>query len=118
MTQPFFLIRRASTEDAEGIAKVLDAVAEERIHSAIERAWTAAEQRTYLASLSTREVFHVAITASGQIVGYQSLDLYSPVLSSMAHVGQLGTFLLQEWRGRGVGMALFDATRQFAASTG
>src|SRR5262245_33402493 len=118
MTQPSPLIRRASLEDAEGIARVLDAVAGERIHSAIERAWTAAEQRTYLASLSSREAFHVAITASGHIVGYQSLDLYSPSLSSMAHVGQLGTFLLPEWRRRGVGLALFDATRRFAASTG
>ena len=60
----------------------------------------------------------MAIAASGQVVGYQSLDLYSPSLSSMAHVGQLGTFLLPEWRRRGVGLALFDATRRFAASTG
>ena len=118
MAQLSPLIRRASLDDAEGIAMVLDAVTRERIHSAIERAWTAAEQRTYLASLSTREVFHVAIAATGQIVGYQSLDLYSPSLSSMAHVGQLGTFLLPEWRRRGVGLALFDATRQFAASSG
>jgi RimJ/RimL family protein N-acetyltransferase len=118
MTQPPLLVRRASPEDAEGIARVLDAVAGERIHSAIERAWTAAEQRTYLASLSSREAFHVAITASGQIIGYQSLDRYSPILSSMAHVGQLGTFLLPEWRRRGVGLALFDATRRFAASAG
>jgi RimJ/RimL family protein N-acetyltransferase len=117
MSQPPLLVRRASPEDAEGIARVLDAVARERIHSAIERAWTAAEQRTYLASLSSREAFHVAITAAGQIVGYQSLDLYSPI-SSMAHVGQLGTFLLPEWRRRAVGLALFDATRRFAASTG
>ena len=60
----------------------------------------------------------MAITASGHVVGYQSLDLYSPILSSMAHVGQLGTFLLPEWRRRGVGLALFDATRRFAASSG
>ena len=118
MTHSSLLVRRASLEDAEGIARVLDAVAGERIHSAIERAWTAAEQRTYLASLSTREAFHVAITASGEIVGYQSLDLYSPSLSSMAHVGQLGTFLLAAWRRRGLGLALFDATRRFATSTG
>jgi RimJ/RimL family protein N-acetyltransferase len=117
-TQPSLLIRRASLEDAKGIAGVLDAVARERIHSAIERAWTAEEQRTYLASLSTRETFHVAISESGEIVGYQSLDLYAPSLSSMAHVGQLGTFLLPEWRRRGVGLALFDATKRFAASTG
>ena len=113
-----FQIRPASTEDARGIASVLESVASERIHSAIDRAWTTEEQRSYLESLSGREVFHVATAASGDVIGYQSLDLYSPVLPSMAHVGQLGTFLLPEWRGRGVGQALFNATKRYAASVG
>ena len=34
----------------------------------------------------------------------------------MAHVAQLGTFVLPDWRGRGVGRALFDATRRFAGA--
>jgi RimJ/RimL family protein N-acetyltransferase len=118
MTESAFRIRRASPHDAEGIASVLDAVARERVHSAIERPWTASEQRTYLESLSAREAFHVVTTASGEIVGYQSLDLYAAILPSMAHVGQLGTFLLPDWRGRGVGRALFAATRQFAEAAG
>jgi RimJ/RimL family protein N-acetyltransferase len=118
MTESSIQVRRASPQDADGIAGVLGAVARERVHSAIERPWTATEQRTYLASLSPREAFHVATAASGEIVGYQSLDLYSSVLSSMAHVGALGTFLLPVWRGRGVGRALFTATRQFAEVAG
>jgi len=105
MTELSVHIRRASVDDAEGIARVLEAVVSARVHSAIDRAWTAAEQRRYLAALSTREAFHVAITTSGDVIGYQSLDLYSPALSSMAHVGQLGTFLLPDWRGRGVGQS-------------
>jgi RimJ/RimL family protein N-acetyltransferase len=113
-----FQIRPASIEDAKGIASVLENVVSERIHSAIDRAWTAEEQRSYLESLSGREVFHVATAASGDVIGYQSLDLYSPVLPSMAHVGQLGTFLLPEWRGHGVGQALFNATKRYAASVG
>ena len=36
----------------------------------------------------------------------------------MAHVAQLGTFVSAEWRGRGVGQALFRATSQFAKSAG
>jgi RimJ/RimL family protein N-acetyltransferase len=117
MTESPIQIRRASLQDAEGIARVMEAVAKERIHSAIERAWTVTEQRTYLASLSTREALHVAIAAE-DVIGCQSLDLYSPILSSMAHVGQVGTFLLPTWRRRGVGQALFDATRRFATSVG
>jgi RimJ/RimL family protein N-acetyltransferase len=113
-----FHIRRASADDAPGIANVLGAVVAERAYSAIDRAWPVDDQRTYLASLSSREAFHVAVDPSGAIVGYQSLDLYSSVLPSMAHVGTLGTFLVPDWRGRGVGRALFGATSEFAASAG
>ena len=118
MGKSLFQIRRATVEDAEGVAMVLSRVVSERVHSAIDRAWTADQQRSYLQSLSSREAFQVAIAASGDMIGYQSLDLYSPVLPSMAHVGQLGTFLLPEWRGRGVGQALFHATMRFGASVG
>jgi len=96
----------------------LQHVAAERVHSAIERPWTLEEQRRYLRSLSAREACHVAVTASAQVVGYQSLDLYSSLLTSMAHVAQLGTFLMPEWRRRRVGHALFQETRSFARSSG
>jgi RimJ/RimL family protein N-acetyltransferase len=111
-------IRRATAADSGGIAAVLERVAAERAYSAIERAWTPDEQRRYLESLSPREAFHVAIDVAGTIVGYQSLDRYSTILRSMAHVAQVGTFLLPEWRGRGIGQSLFAATRRFALAAG
>jgi L-amino acid N-acyltransferase YncA len=113
-----FHVRRASAEDAPAIVAVLRGIASERVHSAIERPWTVEEQRRYLTSLSAREAFHVAVAESGEVVGYQSLDLYSPLLTSMAHVGQLGTFLMPGWRRRGAGHALFRETRSFARSSG
>jgi L-amino acid N-acyltransferase YncA len=117
VSPPVFFVRRASVDDAHGITGVLREVVAERVHSAIDRAWTDHEQRTYLASLAPREAFHVAISA-GQTIGYQSLDLYSPTLTSTTHVAQLGTFVISAWRGRGVGQALFQATKQFAESSG
>ncbi|MBM3817597.1 MAG: GNAT family N-acetyltransferase [Acidimicrobiia bacterium] len=111
-------VRRATADDAERIAAVLQAVTAERVHSAIDRPWSVAEQRRYLASLSPRDAFHLAATDTGEVVGYQSLDRYSTVLDSMAHVGQLGTFVLPAWRGRGVGRALFGETTRFAAAAG
>jgi L-amino acid N-acyltransferase YncA len=113
-----FQIRKAVAGDAEGIAAVMHAVVAERVHSAIDRAWTADEERRYLASLSSREAFHVAVADSGQVVGCQSLELYSTVLTTMSHVAQVGTFVLPSWRGRGVGPALFEATRPFAVRAG
>ena len=117
-------IRRASPEDAAGIVAVLEAVAAERIHSAIDTVWTVEQEAGYLQSLSRRESFHVAVdadagdNASTGIVGFQSLDLWSGLLPSMAHVGQVGTFLLPGWRGLGVGRRLWQATEAFAREAG
>jgi aminoglycoside 6'-N-acetyltransferase I len=118
MGSPDFHVRRGTAEDAAGISSVLHAIVQERVYSAIERAWTSDQQRSYLVSRSDREAFHVAMASSGDLIGYQVVDLYSSPLTSMAHVGQLGTYLLPAWRGRGVGRALFRETTQFARSAG
>jgi ribosomal protein S18 acetylase RimI-like enzyme len=107
-------IRRAVPEDATGIAVVLDVVARERIHSAIDRGWPAEEERRYLEALSPREAVHVAVDCAQGIVGLQVLDRWSSTLGSMAHVGQIGTFLRPGWRGRGVGRRLWNMTLAFA----
>jgi ribosomal protein S18 acetylase RimI-like enzyme len=111
-------VRRAVPPDAAGIVKVLEAVTTERIHSAIDQVWTVEQETRYLQSLSPREAFHVAVDAAAGIVGFQSLDLWSSLLPSMAHVGQVGTFLLPEWRGCGIGRQLWTATETFARGAG
>lgn len=111
-------IRRALAADAGAIAVVMAVVTAERVHSAIDRAWTADEQRRYLESLSAREAIHVAVHSASDVVGLQVIDRWSPGLTSMAHVGQVGTFLLPAWRGRGVGRRLWSATTAFAAAAG
>ena len=114
----FLIIRRALPADAGGIAAVLEVIAAERIHSAIDQPWTAAQERHYLESLSPREAIHLAIDNRQGIVGVQTLDVWSPILTSMAHVGQVGTFLLPQWRGRGLGRQLWGATVAFAREAG
>ena len=59
----------------------------------------------------------MAVDAATGIVGFQSLDLWS-TLPSMAHVGQVGTFLLPGWRGLGLGRQLWKATEAFARDAG
>jgi ribosomal protein S18 acetylase RimI-like enzyme len=100
--------------DAADIVAVLEVVVAERMQTAIERAWTVEQEQRYLASLSPREVLHLAVDVTAGVVGFQTLDLWSPLLSSMAHVGQVGTFLLPQWRGRGIGRQLWMETDSFA----
>jgi L-amino acid N-acyltransferase YncA len=107
-------VRPATPEDAPGIVAVLATVIDERVHSAIDRVWSIEQERRYLESLSAREVVHVAVDDNDRIVGIQTLDRWSAVLDSMAHVGQVGTFLLPAWRRRGLGRHLWNATAAFA----
>jgi ribosomal protein S18 acetylase RimI-like enzyme len=107
-------VRRAVPLDAPAIVAVFSVVVGERVHSAIDSVWSVEQERRYLESLSARETIHVAVDGADGIVGLQVLERWSTVLDSMAHVGQVGTFLLPAWRGRGVGRELWKATAVFA----
>lgn len=110
-------VRPATPDDAAAVAAVMQIVVSERAHSAIDRAWSADEERAYLTSLSSREVVHVVTDGALGIVGLQVIDRWSP-LDSMAHVGQVGTFILPSHRRGGLGHALWAATTAFARSAG
>jgi len=109
-----FTIRPAGESDSEGILAVLKVVAAERIYSAIDRPWAVEQERIYLRSLSLREATHIAVAGSGEVIGFQNLDLWATVVHSMRHVGQIGTFLMPAWRRQGVGHTLFGITQAFA----
>lgn len=115
---PDLKVRRAVPEDAAGIVAVLAVVIDERVHSAIDRVWSVEQEQRYLESLSAREAIHVVVDGANHILGLQTLDRWSALLDSMAHVGQVGTFLLPAWRGQGVGRELWKATAAFARETG
>ncbi|MBK7929411.1 MAG: GNAT family N-acetyltransferase [Bryobacterales bacterium] len=97
---------------------LLEQIARERIHTAIDQPWPAAEQRRYIEQQSPRECIHLAETGEGELLGYQVLEQYAASISSMAHVGQLGTYVRTGLRGQGIGRRLFEATLGFALSRG
>ena len=72
-----FEIRKATEADSEAIIAIVEGIASERIHSAIDKPWSADEQRRYLLSLSAREAIHVAETREKTIIGYQTLELWA-----------------------------------------
>jgi L-amino acid N-acyltransferase YncA len=106
-------IRRAMAVDVPGICSIWQAVVAERDYSAVARAFTPEEEEAYIESLLPREAVFV-VQAAGQTVGFQTLDLWLRYMSSMDHVGQVGTFIRREWRGRGIGRQLARHTLAFA----
>jgi ribosomal protein S18 acetylase RimI-like enzyme len=111
-------IRRGTTDDAASIVAVLQAIVAEKSYSAIDCPFPLEQEREYLKSLSARESVFLAETAERQVVGFQSLDQWTRLVHSMDHVGQLGTFVLKEWRGHGIGKQLAAHTLAFARSGG
>lgn len=114
-TETPILIRRATVDDAASTCAIWKAITAEKTYSAIDRPFTLDEERTYIQSLSEREGIFLAET-EGQVVGFQSIDLWARHIRSMDHVAQLGTFVLREWRGRGIGRQLAASTITFARS--
>jgi ribosomal protein S18 acetylase RimI-like enzyme len=111
-------IRRGTTDDAASIVAVWQAIVGEKSYSAIDCPFTLEREREYLESLSAREGVFLAETAERQVVGFQSLDQWMKLFHSMDHVGQLGTFVLQGWRGHGIGKQFAAHTLAFARSGG
>jgi RimJ/RimL family protein N-acetyltransferase len=111
-------IHRATESDAAGISSVIARIAEERIYSAIDRPFTAGEQRDYICSLSAREGIFVGKDEDNQLVGLQTVEAWARSINSMRHVAQLGTFLPKESRRQGIGTALYAHTSAFARAAG
>jgi ribosomal protein S18 acetylase RimI-like enzyme len=111
-------IRRATPDDAASIHSIWAAIAAEKRYSAIDKPFSIEEERAYLQSLSEREAYFIAEASDHMIVAFQSLDLWARVISSMDHVGQLGTFVLPAWRGRGIGKQLAQESLTFARGHG
>lgn len=116
-TQFSITLRRATPDDAASITAIWQAIAAERIYSAIDQPFTIEEERAYLQSLSAREGIFLA-ESDGKVVGFQTLDLWARTIRSMDHVGQLGTFVTRDWRGRGIGKQLAAHTFAFARAHG
>jgi ribosomal protein S18 acetylase RimI-like enzyme len=111
-------IRRATPADAASIVAVWKEIVGEKIYSAIDCPFTVEQEREYLQSLSTREGVFLAEAVEQKVVAFMSLDQWTKLFRSMDHVGQLGTFVVREWRGRGVGKQIAEQTLAFARSNG
>jgi L-amino acid N-acyltransferase YncA len=109
------MIRRATADDAAGIAAVLDRIIEGGRHSLLDTPFTDAEERAFIEALPERAFIHAAETPDGVIAGFQTVEPWSSfVTHEFDHVATMGTYVAEEFRRCGVGKAL--AAASFAAA--
>jgi RimJ/RimL family protein N-acetyltransferase len=108
VTAPF-TVRAATVGDARGMAELFAAVAEERTGIASEPP-VDVEQRT--AQFTASVAFSIVAVADRQVVAMIHTNV------SRHGFGELGMLVDREWRGRGVGSALIQATIDWAREQG
>lgn len=110
-------VRPATVDDAREVAAVLNAVIAEGGVTLFDRPFSPEEEATFISSLSPRSALFVA-EVDNTIAGLQSLDLFSNVAPSVAHVATMGTWLRRDVRGQGIGRLLALESFRFAERHG
>lgn len=104
-----FVVRPASADDARATAELFAAVAEERDAIATEPPVDVAERTALFARTAAETVVAVA---DGRVIGMLHVDV------SRHGFGEFGMLVDRDWRGRGAGSALVQATVEWARDHG
>lgn len=86
-------------------------------YTLFDKPFSDAEEQAFIASLGDRAVLHVAV-ANESIVGVQCVDRFASYADSVSHIAHVGTWLLPECRGRGIGKRLWAESLAFARASG
>jgi GNAT superfamily N-acetyltransferase len=111
------VIRQATVRDAPDVVSVINSVIREGGLTALYPPLTTEQEERWIRGLGPRSAMFVVET-DGAILGLQTIDLYAPYTRAMDHVAEIGTFVLLEHRGEGIGRLLFDHTLSFARERG
>jgi RimJ/RimL family protein N-acetyltransferase len=104
-----FVVRPASVDDARAMAELFAAVAEEREAIATEPPVDVEERTALFARTAAGTVVAVA---DGRVIGMLHVDV------SRHGFGEFGMLVDRDWRGRGAGSALVQATVEWARDHG
>jgi L-amino acid N-acyltransferase YncA len=110
-------VRRDDLDEAAAVAAVLNSVIAEKRYTAMSGHWTPEAEQAYFQSLGPRSELFVAEVA-GRIVAFQSFEPFVAYTTTMDHVCHFGTFVHADFRGRGIGRRLAEASLAFARSKG
>lgn len=108
-------IRKATIQDAGDVSKIWGIICAEKIYTSVSEPFTREQEEDYIDSLSDREGIFLA-EIEDKIIGFQTLDKWAKFSNYFDHVGVLGTFILPEWRRKGIGRKLTQNTLIFASN--
>jgi len=113
------LIRDATPDDATGIVLVFNPIIEARSFTLFDTPFTIDAERSYIAGLAERDIFHVAVRATDNIVvGFQSMAPFATYTHAFDDVGVIGTYVDLGNRRQGIAKSLFPATFEAARLKG
>jgi RimJ/RimL family protein N-acetyltransferase len=114
--EPAVSIEPIRLEHADGYRRALDIVARERRYLVLLEALPETETLNFVkANLESGNPMMVAV-AGQEVTGW--CDIRRDFFPSRAHRGTLGMGVVPQWRGRGVGRRLLDATMAEARRVG
>lgn len=106
-------VRNANVYDSAGIINVWNSVVKEKIYTMGLNLMNVEEEKEFIEKLDEREVLLIA-TLNNKIVGYLLLLIPEKHCKSTLHVAEIGTWVLLEYRGLGIGHFLITSCFEFA----
>ena len=107
-------IREVKIEDADGVCGVLNPIIEQGKFTVIDTPFSLAEEQAFIRQFPERGVFNVAISENQQVLGFQNVEPFASYTQAFAHVGIIGTYVDEQFRGMKIASRLFAET--FAAA--
>jgi L-amino acid N-acyltransferase YncA len=112
-------VRDVEPADAEGLVRVLNAIIEARLYTALDTPFSVETERDYVIDFPERGIWKVAVREPDQtIVGFQVMEPYATYTHAFDHVGTLGTYVDLGLRRQGIARRLFAATFDAARQKG
>jgi len=110
------IIRNATISDAAEMAVLLNEIIRIGGTTSRQKEWSVEATIVFIEGLAAKGCIHVACDkATGQVLGYQSLEIHTDLPKT---IGDIATFSKVGGNKRGIGTALFAATRAAAPALG